>query len=264
MSGAKHMAVRAATIASCLAATTACSAPPGDDLVPPAPGAGRDPERTVQATMDPTRPNHPASKTQVNVTDAVVIHQDTFDEVGNGSSRGTIYVQDLDSAAPYSGISLFAPVFVPANLRVAPGDVLNLSGEYQENTSIGTAVFPEGHVLSQLARPKATFRYEYKLPDPVDIDAADLKDFAVGRRWMGMLVRVKNVTLGPPREDNSRRVTYPITDDTTRNGPVMSNEFFPLKKDTFTQGTQLKELVGVVTYFFNLKVAPRSASDIVL
>ena len=63
---------------------------------------------------------------------------DDFDETHNGKSRGTIFVQDADIGAPYSGISLYSPTYVPANLRLAPGDVLDMNGQYVEQQTIGT------------------------------------------------------------------------------------------------------------------------------
>ncbi|MFO0678847.1 MAG: hypothetical protein U0169_20130 [Polyangiaceae bacterium] len=235
----------------------------GDPLTFPDPGAGRSDAKSIRAVTDPNVPNHPAHHAQVEVTDAVVLLQDNFDEVGNGSSRGTIYVQDLGSQSAFSGISLFAPSFIPANQRVAPGDVLNLRGEYQENPNIGTAVFPAGQVLPQLSRPIANFRYEFRTPEPTVIDANDLKDYTVGRRWIGMLVTVKGVPLTGATTDRSNRVTYYLTDDTSRNAPRVSNELFDLKADAYPNGTTFTSITGIVTYFFNLKIAPRGVADLV-
>ena len=80
------------------------------------------------------------------------------------------YVQDLGAKKPYSGIGIYSAAFVPANLRVAPGDVLDFVGTYQENKNIGTAVFPAGQILPQLFKPVGTFRFEGAKPEPLEIE----------------------------------------------------------------------------------------------
>ena len=99
----------------------------------------------------------------------------------NGKSTGTIYVQDLGSKDPYSGITLFAPTFNPGNLAVSPGDVLDLHGQYTEASTIGSTVtFAPGRCCRRSSKPVATFRYETQVPEPVDIDVNDLADLREG------------------------------------------------------------------------------------
>ncbi len=237
--------------------------PPSQKVLGPPVGDGK----RIREVADPAIPDRPKPGTNVTVTGASVVAVDTFDETRTGRSRGTIYVQDLGSSEPYSGIGLFATTFIPGDLRVAPGDVLDLRGEYQENTAIGTAKFPDGHVLPQLARPVAQFRYEFKSPTPREIDINDLNDYAKGRRWIGMLVTVKNVKLDGGLSDNAGRVTGFLLpkgsgpDD--RNRPTVTNELHDLRTDAAAPGQTFASITGVVTYFFNLHIAPRSAADLV-
>jgi hypothetical protein len=196
----------------------------------------------------------------VRVTGAVVLWYDTFDETQDGKSRGTVYAQDIGTPQAYSGIGIFSPTYVPADLRVAPGDVLDFNGPYEELASIGSAKFQNGQVLAQLSKPVGTFRYEYSVPKPQAIDVMDLADYNKGRQWLGMLVTVSNVTLGAGTIDTSgHRVTY------TMNGTVgsISNELFDLKNDKFPAGTTLKSVTGIVTWFFSYHIAPRTLDDLV-
>jgi hypothetical protein len=222
---------------------------------------------------DVTNPDKkPANNTNVNVSGAVVVHVDTFDETGDGKSRGGIFIQDLNSKEPYSGIGLFAPAFIPAELRVSPGDVLDFNGPYQENASIGAARFPgvaDGqavqNVLVQLARPTGTFRFDGPPPEPTEIDVNDLVKYEVGRKWYGMLVTVKNVTVQSIFRDRSNRLTGCIAGDCPNNRsnpPVISNEFTDLAEQDL-EGKTFKSVTGVVTYFYSLKIAPRSRADLV-
>jgi hypothetical protein len=221
-----------------VAFAVSCSAGEGD---PPAPGGGSviGNGLRIRQVRDPNIQGRPQSGAMVRVTGAVVLHVDTHEEVRGG--RGTIWIQDVGAPKPYSGISLFAPSFVPADLRLAPGDVLTK--------------------LQQLAQPVATFRYEHKVPDPIEIDPNDLNDYEKGRQWLGMLVKVKDITIDEPF-NSSGRVTAHITPNVDRNAGAMSNELYDIASRGFTAGTKFKSITGIVTWFFSYKLAPRSAADL--
>lgn len=258
-----------------LALATACSSPSGDPHATPNPdplGGGariRDITNTNLTTHPKPSPNPVGClsvNTPVNVTGAVVLWNDVFDETGDGKSRGSVYVQDVGPQTPpvpFSGIGVFSPSYVPADLRIAPGDVLDMNGPYQEATCIGSARFGMGQVLPQLAKPVGTFRYEYKVPDPASIDVNDLNDYTKGRQWLGMLVTVHDVTVQGGQVDSSgHRVTYALT--TAGSTSVsMSNELYDLRYDAFPAGTHFKSVTGIVTWFFNYHVAPRTPQDLV-
>jgi hypothetical protein len=213
----------------------------------------------IRDVQDPARK---LAGSQVSVTSAIVTVVDNFDETKDGRSRGTIYMQDADKAGPYGGISSFAPSFVPANLRLFPGDVVDVSGQYVETKTIGTTVDFKEKFLPQFSMPTIKARTESKLPDPVLIDIADLLTFDTGRKWIGTLVTVKDLRVQGTPTANGGRVTAAITND-ARNGPAISNELFDLKPGAWPEGTQFKSVTGVVTFFFNLKIAPRSEADLV-
>ena len=86
----------------------------------------------------------------------------------NGKSRGTVYLQDFESTEPYSGISLFQPSYSPSNLRLGPGDVVDLTGTYEENNS-KPVQFPANEFLIQVTKPQVSFRYEFNPPTPRDL-----------------------------------------------------------------------------------------------
>lgn len=234
----------------------------GDVPATPVVGDIKDGER-IRDISNPDAPTHADNNSQITVRGATVIAVDNFDETKNGKSRGTIYVQDLAANEPYSGISLYQPSFVPGNLKVGVGDVLDFTGVYQENTGIGTAKFDPGQVLPQLATPVGTFRYEFRAPPPRVIPVDDLRTYDKGRRWIGMLVTVKDVTVGTYRADSAGRVSAPIVAGDARGLPTVTNELSELPEAAFPPGTKIKSLTGVVTYFFSLHIAPRSPADLV-
>lgn len=251
--------------------------PHSDGGIPPVGGR----LKKVRDVADPTVEGHLALvDTTQPISGAVVIAVDGFDETQNGKGTGTVYVQDIGATkeTPYSGISLFGTTYSPGNLAVAPGDVLDLRGEYQENQQIPSTppvIFAKGAVLPQIALPIATFRYETQQPEPIDIDLADLTDYNKARRWFGMLVRVKNIVIpnapfagttgrlsidlppAIPAAANACDMPFPKTASLVND--LMDVAALGIKKDT-----RIAEIVGVVGYFCNFKLAPRSKADIKL
>ena len=252
------MGVRPLSLFAVAAVVVACSSPAGDapaDYTPNVLGAG-------MRLRDVQQKPELVSK-GVFVSSAVVTAVDTFDETADGKSRGTIWLQDVDKGGGFAGVSLFSPSFIPANLRLAPGDVVDLNGQYVEQKTIGSTVNFDPAFLPQVVKPAVTFRYETKSPEPVVIPVTDLDNFGTGRKWIGVLVTVQNVVVtGAPTADKTgKRITAAFTSD--KNSPAISNELFPLAIDAFPAGTTFKSVTGVVTFFFSLKIAPRSAADLV-
>jgi hypothetical protein len=207
----------------------------------------------------------------VKVTSVVVTAVDNFDETRNGKSRGAIFVQDADIAGPYAGVSMFSPTFVPANLRLAPGDVVDLSGQYVEQTTIGSTVNFAPNFLPQMNKPQVRASFETKLPDPVVVPLTDLQTFATARKWIGMLVTVLDVTMPvapSPSDSTGLRVTAELT--SIVGGPAINNELFDLQawngtntSASFPPGTHFKSVTGIIDFFFNIFIAPRSMADLV-
>lgn len=243
------------------------------DLGPPNP-AGRD--ARVKDVLDPKSPTSAKDQDEVKVSGVVVTAIDTYDETDNGKSRGTIYVQDMGSNDAFSGISLFAPTFVPGNLRVGVGDVLDLHGTFQRNQAIGTASFAPGATLDQISQPTATFRYEFRAPEPKEIDIHDLETYEKGRQWANMVVRVKNVTISdvvgaknvksgrlqnvnltppPPGAQNGCNAPFPKT-------PTLVNALSNIDTLEIPANTTLKSVTGLVVFFCNFQLAPRTLADI--
>jgi hypothetical protein len=233
----------------------------------------------IKDVTDPSNPHHQdflVAGATADVSGATVVAVDTYDETGNGKSQGTIYVQDLGSKDPFSGTSLFSPSFVPGNLRVGAGDVLDLSGQYQENAAIGSAAFAPGAVLAQLSRPTATFRFEQGgAIEPTDISLDDLSDWKTGSKWINMLVRVKNVQLQDDvttasivngrisaRLNTAGDPSAQKCQDPFPKPPTLTNELYDSSTLNLTKGTTITELVCVVTFFCNIHISPRSADDV--
>lgn len=223
----------------------------------------------ITQVQNPASP-HYKNNASFDISSAVVTWLDSFDETRDGKSVGTLYIQDVGSSAPFSGIGVYEPNYVPASLTVLPGDVLNFVGPYQETGSIGSAVFDKGTFLPQLSKPVGTFDYEFTPPPPATVDTADLvgtdAGFATGRKWLGMLVTVNEVTIAAGSADTAGRVSYPFGNgDAGINGNSvsLSNELYPLGKSDYPGGTHFKSVTGILTWFYSFHVAPRTAADLV-
>jgi hypothetical protein len=266
--------VRIARLLFAFGVLAGCDSQFGDTPVQPfvPPPAGTD--HRIYEIRDPgNKQLHAKPGDNVAVSGVVVVAVDTYDETRNGKSVGTIYVADQGSKNPYSGISLFNPTWVPGNLRVGAGDALDLKGQYQENTTIPVAFAP-GSALIQIASPVGQFRYEASLPDPVVIDVNDLQNFETGSKWLNMIVTVKNVTVQrdlfpTPASGRDSSVLTPeaktgACTDPFPKAPAIVNELMDLDPLQIKQGTVLSSLTGIVTFFCNLHIAPRTAADIVI
>jgi hypothetical protein len=251
-----------------------CDSQFGDAPVPASIPNPEGKDLRIRQIANPESPNRAKPGDTVAVSGAVVVAVDTFDETHNGKSQGTIYVADMGSTEGYSGISLFNPSWVPGNLRVGAGDALDLRGTYQENNSVPIQFAPDSFLV-QLANPIGTFRFEATLPPPVELeDVAVLGKYETGRPYLNMIVTVHDVTVqGDLLEApaNGRMSAKLIPEDTFQDfkvagpkAPTIVNELMDLAPLKIAKGTKLKSLTGIVTFFCNLHIAPRTADDVVI
>jgi hypothetical protein len=215
----------------------------------------------IECQRNPVSPSRrdPAAQPRVDIQRAVVTAIDNYDETRDGKGRGAVYVQDVSSSRPYSGVSLYRPSLLPSSSTPAPGDVFQLvGGQYQENKTIGSTVDFGDKYLPQIAFATGNFAFEYVPPPPAAVSVADLSTWESGKAYVGMLVTLSNVTIDAWKNDGKGRVTGAL--GAGRDAPALSNELMDVEAAT-QRRTTFKSVTGVVTFFFNLKVAPRSAAD---
>lgn len=228
---------------------------------------------------DPAKPR-PAPGAEVFVSGVAVVAVDTYDETQNGSGAGNIYVQDVATAGappPYGGITLFDASFNPPSLRVAPGDVVDVRGAYEEFPGPPGSLFEPGETLPEIVGGSITLRFEYAVPEPIVVPIEDFASYETGRKWIGMLVKVENVVAagdlycGPAPSSGSacdvpgRRHSIELTVPGVADGlPTVTNALSDIKQSgvALTAGTEYASIVGIAQYFFNFSIAPRSAADI--
>ena len=272
----------AKTLSLCLGALAlACgSGEPGDLSLVPAGGNSILGGGKRLHELNDRAADHPPDGTLVNVTGVSVLAIDVFDETADGASAGNIYAQDLPVNAatpPYGGITLFNSSFSPPALRVAAGDVVDIRGTYDEFEGPSSSPFicadvqdPEScESLPEIVGGTLKLRFEYSVPEPVVIPLSDLASYQTGRKWIGMLVRVENVkaqSVGFKSTSGrySVRLDTPTSDPKTL--PTINNALLDLEGTQlpFDQGTTYKSVTGVVQYFYNFSISPRTKDDIQL
>jgi len=212
----------------------------------------------------------------VYVTGVTVSAVDSYDETASGSV-GNYYVQDsLAVPVPYSGITVFDPGFSPPDLRVIPGDVMDILGALTEFPGPTSGLFPFCRTLPEMSGAME-FRFEDHDVAPTVINVADLASYDDARQWLGMLVTVEQVTLlESAYEGNNGRYSFRIDAAPGLQAaeiPTITNELFDLKAfnvpdpnnpPLLAAGSQLQSVTGIVTYFYGVHIAPRSEADLSL
>lgn len=272
-------------LAPCGACNYSLTGDPPENVTPSALGSGA----RIREVMNPASGTRSGST--VAITGATFLLVNSYDETGDGKSIGTVYMQDVPPSEspppPYSGAAIYNPTYVPTSLLPAPGDVLNLTGTFTVSTALGAANFASvnpGSSLIQIDKPVMKPRFEYQLPPALVLPASALDEespfsltaYDSAQQWVGMLVTIENVTFPDNvAPDGKGRDTIHIMSDTSGNGPTLANELFDVAtwNNSFgadaggpplAQGKTVKSVTGIVTWFFNYQIAPRSPADIVV
>ncbi|CAN93802.1 MULTISPECIES: hypothetical protein [Sorangium] len=202
---------------------------------------------------------------RAHVTGAALVAVDSFDETGEGA-RGNHYVQDsADEPVPYSGMTIFQPAFDPPDLRLVPGDVVDVLGELTEFLGPSAGRFGGCRTLPELGGTMS-FRFEDRPAVPIRVPLDDLGGYASARPYIGMLVRVEGVRItGDP---SSRDGRYAASIDVgagvrPADVPRISNELYDLEREgpPLADGASFRSVTGVLTYFYGFKIAPRCPAD---
>lgn len=208
---------------------------------------------------------YPADRS-VSLAGLRIVAIDRYDETGDGAT-GNYYAQDACATiGPYQGMTVYAPSFSPPDLRLFPGDVVDLLGNLMEFPGPTSGPFPYCRTLPEIGGT-LTFRFELgPTLAPITIPLLDLKTYDTARPWLGMLVRIENVTVvGKPYESKGRfSASMNVGGGIPQaDVPAISNELFDLKNlgPPIADGTKFKAVTGIITYFYGFKIAPRSADD---
>lgn len=259
----------AAMVAGCADPTVArCDEPGGGcDTAPVTPGV-----MTVR-TIRERSPRVPEGAS-VTVRAVSVTAIDAYDETSSGRV-GTIWAQEITDAGPSTdrfapcpllpdgrgrvcALSMFSPSFSPTGYRPRLGDLVDLTGgAYNEFTcaTCGTP-FADGNFLPQIS--SAVMVRAGVAPEMAPIAVTLDEILAHYRELMGVLVTVENVTAttDPDARFGEMNIAGPA-----RTGLSLAPQLTPIAGAR--AGTHWDRITGVVTYFYNPKLLPRTAADLV-
>jgi hypothetical protein len=257
-------------IALILVAVPACRGSDGDDAVTPDSSGTVDPnDVTIQEIQDVAM----ANGTAVKLKGVVVTAVDNY-----GTKKGDIWVEEPGGGA-FSGIHVFgAPLDQVAALAV--GDVVDIDGaqkdDFHYNGNMGSGGFPEGNAITELKPVTGGMMSVTKsgstmtiTPDVVDAAAiAQMSDYmardAEWEKWEGVLIKVANVSatssdacVGSACSDATLR-KFDITGDI-----VVESALAAMPTPAAKLGDCFASVTGVVDYFFDYQLLPRTTDEIV-
>jgi hypothetical protein len=252
------------------AGASACRGSDGDDAVTPDGNGNVDPnDVTIQQIQDEAM----ANGTAVKLKGVVVTAIDKY-----GAKTGDIWVEEPGGGA-FSGIHVFGAPLDQVN-ALAPGDVVDIDGaqkdDFHYNGNMGSGGFEEGYAITELkpvtggmmsvAKTGATMTIT---PDVVDAAAiAQMSNYmdrdAEWEKWEGVLIKVENVSakssdacVGSACNDATLR-KFDITGDI-----VVESALAAMPAAAAKLGDCFSSVTGVVDYFFDYQLLPRTTDEIV-
>ncbi|HEX4453796.1 MAG TPA: hypothetical protein VH143_23155 [Kofleriaceae bacterium] len=215
--------------------------------------------------------------TPVSLQGVIVTAVDAF-----GTRQGDIWVEE-PGGGPFSGVLIFPPAALQATaVALQVGDIITLTGGEKDDFALtGSNADPTGRTdteVEQISGGKmaitVTGQGTAPAPQTIDLTAiGKLYDPAQGsagggaaftaawQMWEGVLVTATNVdAFGAPKTFGSGgadQYDLDISGDGELEGSLTDITMSGIKVDTC-----LATLTGVVDYFYNFLIYPRSSSDI--
>lgn len=217
-------------------------------------------------SMPACDPADPATCVQLNVKGVVVTAIDSY-----GGKTGDFWVQEPDGGE-YSGVHVYgAPLDQVAALSI--GDVVDIAGAQKAEFALDSDT--SGNKLTELepfngsmtvTKVSSGTPLEPKVLDALMI--GQLTDYAARaaewEKWEGVLVKVSNVAafsddecVGSACNDSTLR-KFDVTGDV-----VVESGLAPMPDPAVKRGDCLGSVTGVVDYFFDYQILPRTTAEIV-
>ncbi|HEY3803652.1 MAG TPA: hypothetical protein VGL61_13645 [Kofleriaceae bacterium] len=228
---------------------------------------------TIQQVQDPSM----APGTAVNLQNVVVTAVDTF-----GTRVGDFWVEEPEGG-PFSGVLIFPPSAALTTVAsLVPGDVVTITGgEKDEFALSGSDADPTGRTdteVEQITGGMMTIKMTSSgtVPAPATVDLNTIGQLydpsqadtngggsafnAAWQMWEGVLVTATNVdAFGAPKKFGSGGAdqwSLDISGDAELEGSLTD-----ITQSNIAVDTCLGTLTGVVDYFYQFLIYPRSSSD---
>ena len=181
---------------------------------------------------------------------------------GYGGRQGGIFVGEPEGG-PFSGVFVYSRYEDSEGLR--PGDLVDIEGG--EKVEFALDLDETGKKLTQIAAPrggslKISLVGSGVVPEPTVVDSMLLAtDADEAEKWEGVLITLENI-----RVVSAPRIATK-SDETLKemkvSGPFIVQSGLT-SLDSLAANTCLKSITGIGDYFFEYKIQPRMAGDIVV
>jgi hypothetical protein len=253
--------VRFATLLSSFAIVFAFGCRGGDDDGGGSDGGRNDGNQGGMTIQQIQTPPGPGVGSPVELHGVVVTAVDRF-----GGRQGGFYVEE-PGGGPYSGVFVFTGN-TSAVAGLEPGDEVSITGAVVDEFALMTDT--SGRKLTEVADPTGgmmtiTETGTAALPAPMVIDPRTLVDDdteqSEAEKWESVLIQLANVAVtGAPRPVS---MTDPTLKEMRITGPFRVGSSLVDLPDTIAVDTCYASMTGVVDYFFDYRLLPRSAADLV-
>jgi hypothetical protein len=238
----------------------------GDGSVIEQPDGGLSGEVTIYQVQDPA--GTVSEGAQVTLKNVVITAIDTF-----GARVGGIYVQELDGG-PFSGVFVFGAQFATAPVV---GDIVTVSGGVKQEFICPVSSCPTqdttGRKLTEIGPPQGgtvtlTKTGTGKLPTPPVVDPTLIVTNDVeAEKWEGVPITLANVAaLSAPRAVSTSDGADATFQGMTVTGPIdvqSSMVHLAIGTTAFVKGDCFGSITGILDYFFDYHLQPRTEEDFV-
>lgn len=201
---------------------------------------------TVYQIQDESHPDFIPEDAEVNLQNVLVTAVDN-----DGDYTGDVWVQE-PAGGEFSGVRVYRPQ-LPTGTELADvtiGDIVNVSGVKVE---FGMDDDRSGRTVTQIANGSLEIVAQGEPLEPVTVESPEtIMNDPGGEAYEGVLVRVLNV----------RAEQINQYDDVIFSGGMVVRDNLMDILSAFEVGTCYGEVVGVVDYFYQYALLPRSTGDI--
>ncbi len=203
---------------------------------------------TVYQVQDDTASGFIETGANVDLQGVVITAIDTY-----GDRTGNIWVEEPAGGA-FSGVLVYNPTVTTgtiADLNV--GDIVNVTGVKDEFALEGQD--PTGRTVTEISQATVERVAQGQPVDPEEVSSPEaVMSDPGGEQYEGVLVVLRNV--------RSTGVNS-YGDHTFTGGLVVKDDLMDISS-AVTEGTCYSQVVGVINYFFQYQLLPRTAADFVV
>ncbi len=206
---------------------------------------------TIYMVQDASHQHFVQDGDEVVLSNKVVTAVDKY-----GNKTGSFWISEPNGGA-FSGVQVYNTDTTSAwwgDLEV--GDLVTVHGRKMEYSYLdpdtNEPLFDDP--LTEITEAQVTVLGSGTPLTPTDITASDLNTVETGEKWEGVLVRLTNVRVSDVSERDGRL-------EVKLGGSTKAQDDLA-DLASVNEGVCLSRLTGVVTYFFDYYLMPRSAADI--